>query len=33
MTRADVKICGIASPSDYDVCAEAGAAFVIIPFK
>ena len=32
MTRTDVKICGIASPSDYDVCAEAGAAFVGMVF-
>ena len=32
MIRTDVKICGIASPSDYDVCAEAGAAFVGMVF-
>ena len=32
MTRTDVKICGIASPSDYDVCAEAGATFVGMVF-
>ncbi len=32
MTRTDVKICGISSPSDYDVCAEAGAAFVGMVF-
>ena len=32
MTRTDVKICGITSPSDYDVCAEAGAAFVGMVF-
>ena len=32
MTRTDVKICGIASPFDYDVCAEAGAAFVGMVF-
>ena len=32
MTRTDVKICGIASPSDYDVCADAGVAFVGMVF-
>ena len=32
MTRTDVKICGIASPSDYDVCAEAGVTFVGMVF-
>ena len=32
MTRTDVKICGIASPTDYDVCEEAGAAFVGMVF-
>ena len=32
MTRTDVKICGITSPSDYDVCVEVGAAFVGMVF-
>ncbi len=32
MARTDVKICGIASPTDYDVCADAGATFVGMVF-
>ena len=32
MSPTDVKICGIASPSDYDACADAGAAFVGMVF-
>lgn len=32
MSRADVKICGIASPDDYDVCAKAGARWVGMVF-
>ena len=32
MTKIDVKICGIASPSDYDVCVDAGAAYIGMVF-
>ncbi|MBT6122962.1 MAG: phosphoribosylanthranilate isomerase [Candidatus Puniceispirillum sp.] len=32
MPRADVKICGIATPSDYDVCAKADARWVGMVF-
>ena len=32
MPRADVKICGIATATDYDVCAEAGARWVGMVF-
>ena len=32
MPRADVKICGIATPADYDVCAKAGARWVGMVF-
>ena len=28
MPRADVKICGIATAADYDVCAQAGARWI-----
>ncbi len=32
MTQTDIKICGITSPYDYDVCAEVGATFVGMVF-
>ena len=32
MPRAGVKICGIATPADYDVCAEAGARWIGMVF-
>ena len=31
-TPVSVKICGIASPEDYDACKAAGAAFVGLVF-
>ena len=32
MTPIDVKICGIGTPADYDICCAAGAAFVGMVF-
>ena len=32
MPHADVKICGIATPADYDVCTQAGARWVGMVF-
>ena len=32
MPRADVKICGIATAADYDVCAQAGARWIGMVF-